>query len=376
MRITQCIGRAIVLAAVAGVAAVHADEPTEADLIGRFDLAVPDVPAANVLGLSPDTVIRPSTGRDFAAGLLNGVGTDGKLQAGIALDARPALFLAQENFTLSKYRDEKVVLDSGTTFERYKMKREAYWTKLRLSFATGRAEAQSGEADRYAVGASWNLFDHGDSRLSPAYRNCVKPVLTNIDAQAAKLEEQGDEVGAAKLKASLETTGAKQIRACAKDFEASHWNADSWDVGTAYFDFNTPQVKSDGYAAWTTYARHMGTRGQLILHARFQDDEVAQDPKDKTAFVIQDALILGARVRWKAPGGAFLLEATRRDIARQTDDDEKYTLASVGYEMRIADGFWVQLATGKAYGTDAFENDAIFSGQLRWGRTEKSILGN
>src|SRR5215470_15046101 len=136
---------AFVLIAVARTAV--AQDVSEKDLIGRFDLAVPDVPAASVLGLSPDTIIRPSTGKDFAASLLNGVGQDGKLQAGIALDARPALYLAQENFTLGKYRDESVLLDKGTTFERYRMRPEAYWTKLRVSFATGRSEAGDGDAD-------------------------------------------------------------------------------------------------------------------------------------------------------------------------------------------------------------------------------------
>src|SRR5262249_23716324 len=140
--------------------------------------------------------------------------------------------------------------------------------------------------------------------------------------------------------------------------------------------YNTAKVKSNGFAAWTTYARHMGSTGQLILHARIQNDEVAQDPKDKTAFVIQDTKIVGARLRFKAPNGAFLLEATHRDVNRKNAEDDKYTLASVGYELKISEGLWVQLAVGKAYGTDAFDNDSVYSGQFRWGRTEKSILGN
>lgn len=348
----------------------------EADLVGRIDLAVPDVPAASVLGLSADTVIRPSTGKDFVASLLNGVGRDGKLQAGLALDVRPALFVAQESFTLQKYRDAQQVLDEGSTFERYKMRPAAYWTKLRLSVATGRSEGDEEDADRYAVGASWNIFDHGDSRLSPSYRSCVLPVLQGIDEQVAKLEEQGDEVGATKLKASLETTQAKQIQKCAEDFEATHWNADSWDVGAAFFSFDAEAAKSDGYAIWTTYARHLGRKGQLILHFRYHNDEVAPAPDDEEALVLQDARVSGARLRWKAPGGAFLIEATHRDVDRVTGDDDKYTLASIGYEFRIADGIWMQLASGKAYGSDAFDDDAVYSGQLRWGYTEKSTLGN
>jgi hypothetical protein len=380
MRGIRSIAALSLLAAQWNTPALYAQSVTEADLLGRFDLAVPDVPAASVLGMSPDTVIRPSSGKDFAASLLNGVGMDGKLQAGLAFDVRPALYLAQDSFTLSKYRDVTEVLGEGTVFERYKMRPNAYWTKLRASFATGRSESGTSEANRYAIGLNWNIFDHGDSRLSPAYRGCVKPVLDDINEQLAdveanaELDEQVRRAEVARLAGSLESAGAKRVQACAEDFEASHWNADSWDFGAAYLSFDTAAVKSEGYAAWTTYARHLGSKGQLILHARYQDNEVAPDPQDQTALVVQDTNILGTRLRWKAPGGTFLLEATHRDIDRRTGEDDRYTLASVGYEFRIAPGLWLQLAFGKAYGTDAFESDDTFSGQFRWGYTEKSIL--
>lgn len=369
---------------LSSAAAALAADVTEADLLGHIDLAVPDVPAANVLGMSPDTVIRPTTGKDFAAGLLNGVGQDGKLQAGVALDIRPALFIAPGSFSLANYRDmTQAPLNDGTPFERYRMKRGAYWTKLRTSFATGRTEAGGGDADRYAFGASFNIFDHGDSRLSPTYRNCVIPVLDDLNKQAADALAAvpiGDTAGEERVRKMISAAeadgGARAIKECARKFEETHWNADSWDVGAAYFDFDTPQVRSSGFATWTTYARHIGSNGQLIFHLRWQDDEVATDPKDEKAFVVQDAFIGGARLRWKAPGGALMLEATYRDLDRKSGEDDSYTLASIGYEFRVAEGLWLQVATGKAYGTNAFDNDEVFSGQLRWGRSDKSLLAN
>jgi hypothetical protein len=259
------------------------------------------------LGMSPDTVIRPTTGKDFAAGLLNGIGQDGKLQAGVALDVRPALFIAPEAFTLAKYRDmSSSRLDQGTQFERYKMRPGAYWTKLRASFATGRAEASTGEADRYALGATFNIFDQGDSRLSPAYRDCVVPLLEQLNDQIAAAEAAapvGDTAGeqmVATIGTAAEAQLGAKIKQCAKGFEETHWNADSWDVGMAYFHFDTPQVRSTGYASWTTYARHIGTRGQLIFHLRYQDDEVTTDPQNETAFVVCASAMEGAW--WRVHG--------------------------------------------------------------------------
>src|SRR4051812_10026938 len=55
------------------------------------DLSVPDSPAFIALGLSPETVVRPTSPREFATSLLNGVGQDGHLQTGVAVDVVPYL---------------------------------------------------------------------------------------------------------------------------------------------------------------------------------------------------------------------------------------------------------------------------------------------
>src|SRR5690606_35054097 len=47
-----------------------------------LDLAVPDSPALAILGLSPETVVRPGTPRDLATTVLNGVDRRGNLQSG------------------------------------------------------------------------------------------------------------------------------------------------------------------------------------------------------------------------------------------------------------------------------------------------------
>src|SRR5262249_4604445 len=68
------------------------------------DLAVPESPAFTVLGLSPETVVRPSSPREFASSLLNGVDRNGNFQSGVALDFAPYLTLAADEMTLGQYR--------------------------------------------------------------------------------------------------------------------------------------------------------------------------------------------------------------------------------------------------------------------------------
>jgi hypothetical protein len=76
-----------------------------AELKARMvDLAVPDSPAFTVLGLTPEEIAPPTTGRALAASLLNGVDRRGVLQSGVAVDTLPYLALAGHLLTLDGYR--------------------------------------------------------------------------------------------------------------------------------------------------------------------------------------------------------------------------------------------------------------------------------
>src|SRR5258708_17355465 len=56
---------------------------------GDLDFSVPDSPAFTILGVTPQTITRPTTPRGLAASLLNGVDENGNFQAGFALDTAP-----------------------------------------------------------------------------------------------------------------------------------------------------------------------------------------------------------------------------------------------------------------------------------------------
>ena len=72
------------------------------------DLAVPDSPAFTVLGISPQNVTRPTSPKDLAASLLNGLDQNGNFQTGIALDTAPFLLIAGSKLTIADYAQHYV----------------------------------------------------------------------------------------------------------------------------------------------------------------------------------------------------------------------------------------------------------------------------
>ena len=68
-----------------------------------------------------------------------------------------------------------------------------------------------------------------------------------------------------------------------------------------------------------------------------------------------------------------MLEALSTRIDSATDD-ESFARANLGVEIMLARDIWIQLAFGKAFSTDRFDDDVNFSSQVRFGFSENSIL--
>src|SRR5262249_47786630 len=83
----------------------------------NVDLAVPESPAFAVLGITPQSVTRPTSPRSFATSLLNGLDEKGNFQAGLAIDVAPYLLLAGPALTLEDYQRNRFIrflgLDHG-----------------------------------------------------------------------------------------------------------------------------------------------------------------------------------------------------------------------------------------------------------------------
>lgn len=133
-----------------------------------LDLAVPESPAFTVLGVTPENVVRPTSPRQLALSLLNGVDRDGNFQSGIAVDTAPYLLVAGQHLTLQDYRDSK-----------------NYWSKrlparTQVSLATAKGSTTDDKSSRVALGIRVTPWDAGDPRLDDELIDCLRQIQQTV----------------------------------------------------------------------------------------------------------------------------------------------------------------------------------------------------
>ncbi len=121
------------------------------------DLAVPDSPAFTVLGVTPENVTHPTTPREFATSLLNGVDERGNFQTGLALDFVPFLTFFGKDTSLKKYADQPLT---------------RFLARTQVSFATAKGVTDEDRSTRLALGLRMTIWDKGDPRSDKALEEC------------------------------------------------------------------------------------------------------------------------------------------------------------------------------------------------------------
>ncbi len=109
------------------------------------NLSIPDSPAFAVLGVTPETVIRPKTPRELAFGLLNGSAGSGSLAAGVAVDTTPVLLWT--DVTAEDYNDDVVLRNL---------------TRTEFSAATSTIGGGDDSGVAAALSFRWVPWDRGD----------------------------------------------------------------------------------------------------------------------------------------------------------------------------------------------------------------------
>jgi hypothetical protein len=360
----------------------------------NVDLSVPESPAFTVLGLTPETVVRPNSPRQFASTLLSGVDQNGNFQSGTALDTVPYLLLAGDQLTLRRYN------------ESYKLRLAA---RTQFSFATTKGASEDDKSVRLSLGLRVTLWDKGDPRTDSILMNCFNQVsstyLTSIGQPSILPPDQippppagatpaeidaylNSKIEATKVWADYAVSEAKAnpIRnegneACRAAARKRNWNKSSWMIAYAPSWISTTgetkNFKWNGGGFWTSVAYgfegfpKLEERSQIILHARYRTNEQVPDPETEGAFFNQDSLFLGARLRVgseKATGsfeGVFLRS---RPEGKSFDTSARY---SVGIERRIAENLWFSLAFGGESGRANGANKGFVLTSFKWGFSEK-----
>ena len=148
----------------------------------NFDRPLNAAPAFVALGVTPETVSHPTTPREFAASLLNGVDRKGTLQTGFALEAAPYQVFFGPQTTLANYQ-------------------QSFLTRLlyntNLSLATTKASTNDDKAQRVAFGMEFTLFDKGDPRMDSEFSDLFHGVTKKIPPLVRDPDWSDEKIGRA-----------------------------------------------------------------------------------------------------------------------------------------------------------------------------------
>jgi len=330
--------------------------------LANLDLAVPQSPAFAILGITPDNIINPSSPRELAFSLLNGVGPNGAFQSGIAIDTAPYLLLAGRNKTLVEYQDDYLV---------------RFFSRIQFSFATAKGAQDTDPSLKLALGLHFTFFDLGDPRLDREY----------IDKLSAAFDELGfinpmDPNAAATARSNWLAT-VEKIR---KEAKARNWNRSSWSFGLApsWIDEtgDSGNYQWNGGAAWTSLAYGFDTEpflntgldktSQLILHLRYRNHEQIPDPVLAGSFYTEDSALAALRLRIGSPEFNVSLDgAYVREWNSGTHNGSSYRLAFI-VERKMAANLWLRLSYGKEFDTPDGKDSSLFLGSFHLGAGEEA----
>ncbi len=375
----------------------------------RPDFFVPDSPAFSVLGLTPETVIRPESTRDFAISLLNGADPRGNMQSGLAIDTSPYLLTGVD---LADYRIDR--------FERF-------LSRTQLSIATTKGTSEDDKSARASIGLRFTLFDYGDPRLDKsldaAFYDAIKAARARESVKLIEMSDQlgkiADELENARrskdqtriknLENALEAIDEereelenltekdlqKQWTAVLKQHEKGKWNSTSATIGVAPVFFSKDggydNLKNEGYTIYGTFSygfdhlarlpakkgagNWLGKNANLLIHVRYSDDQ--KEPLDDgTGFRELDTTIFGAQLRILGPkiwsdqkGGdfAFALEVDHvmKNIENAGDDDLRRFTGVIELKPFKNSGFTLKVAVGGEDGGDQDDGGFVVT-SINW----------
>jgi len=318
-----------------------------------LDLSTPESPAFTVLGLTPETVVRPSSPGELASTLINGFDQNGNYQTGVAIDTTPYLLLAGGNITLAKYRESRMI---------------QALSRLQFSVATTKGTSDSDKAVRASLGVRLTLWDRGDPRLDTELSNCM--------AQSLEMPPPLNPLSASTNVELLEQELELKAQACRTASQKRNWNKSSFVIAGAPAwispDGLSKNFRLDGGGLWTSFAwgfenvPGLDRHAQLIFHARYRNNETVPDPRTQGAFLRQNSTTLGGRFRFGLPTLNGNFEGVYVNNRPTIRPRETYTRYTVGAEKRLANNLWLSVSFSRDAGRNLGDNNMTFFSNIKW----------
>jgi len=341
------------------------------------DLSVPESPAFTTLGLSPETIVRPATPREFATSLLNGVDQNGHLQTGVAIDTAPYLVFAGSGVTLADYRASRVTQILSRTM---------------VSFATTKGATAEDKSVKLALGVHATLYDSEDPRLnSDALLACfseIPPFRTDALPIAEDPEERAKQDADLELKrlAFERDTLRPRVGACREQFQRkARWNGTSWIAAIAASGVSPTGLASDvdggAVGVWTSVAYGfdgvpgLRDKAQLIAHVRHMSNEIVVDEELAGGQETRDTTIAGARLRAGTNSFGLSFEASYLRTAAAGRPDDTVARLAFAAERRLSPDLWLTVAFGGDRGADIGSSRGLsVLSALKWGFAKDPTL--
>jgi hypothetical protein len=361
---------------------------------GQLDFNVPDSPAFTALGVTPETVTRPTTPRDFATGLLNGVDENGNLQTGVAIDTAPYMLFYGDKVSLHDYQGHDSSRPGSWT--RFSVLRNLARTEV--SIGTTKGTTDSDKSSKIGLGFHFTPFDKGDPRLDfgfltdlvNASRNAKKQFdkdwcQTGNPCQSGEPLLVDDDV-IEKYKAALKTAIQKKTKDL-YDAARKRWKRSAWVIAVAptwtSTDGTFQNAVYTGTTTWSTVSYGFegvpGLEGNALIvgHVRFRDHELAHDAQDATKTFFQRSLLLGGRVLVGGANthGSFeTAYVTTHPLASTAflEGPEQFLKLTFGAEHKIAENLWVNIGVGGESGRKNNQNKLLIMSAFKWGKSNKA----
>ena len=303
--------------------------------------SMPDAPAFTYLSASPTTISRPTSARDFAVSLADGIDSLGRVQRGLAFDFTP--------WVLSPGR---------MTHELYRTRRAYYVLgNLQASLGTVQSVADSTATD-VAFGLRTNLWDGTDPLADDSLGRQMDRVVNACIA--ASRDPRTDMPVQAKIE---ECADSAITRLNDEWLDAGHWNDFGLSIAAAFgARLRESEISSfvgRGGAVWATVAVPVGERfGQIVAQARADWLRAADDGEATRAFTGGAKLVFGnERVGGFAEiVGSLANRGTDRNTGRW----------SAGVEYRATETLWLSTGFGSTLGNSVTGNRAMVIANLRW----------
>lgn len=359
---------ALVLGVVAALAwrPSLAQSPAENYKTYSLDMSVPESPAFTVLGVSPQNVVHPSSTRELATSLVNGIGKNGEVQTGLAIDTAPYLLVAGSELTLADYRN-------------------SYMTRLlantQLSFGTAKAAGGSdASATRYGIGVQMKLYDRGDARTNNDYFDLPNCYKEKTDAMFNAPPINPLDPNRATIVAGRQKELEEGVVDCRKKAKQKLWNRSSWLLGlaSAWATEGSDGTHSSGTGVWTTYAYGfekvpvLEENAQLLFHARVHNDETVTDKTTATGFAKRDSWMLGTRFRYGSDTGSLSAEFSYTKGKLDYGQTESVRRLAVGGEIKITKDVWLVASVGGEGGFRDGSSRPFALGGLKFGSSSES----